>query len=85
MDHACNTTRPALTQFCPRCSYRRPTRVITVRITEETHEGLKAAAHRHHTSLNRLCAGALESLLEIDNSGEASPTDNALAEPATAR
>jgi predicted HicB family RNase H-like nuclease len=42
-----------------------PTRVITVRIPKSLHEALKAEAHGHRTSMNKLCISKL--LQFIDN------------------
>ena len=42
-----------------------PTRVITVRIPKSLHEALRAEAHDHHTSMNKLCISKL--LQFIDN------------------
>jgi len=42
-----------------------PTRVITVRIPKSLHEALKAEAHNHRTSMNKLCISKL--LQFIDN------------------
>jgi predicted HicB family RNase H-like nuclease len=36
-----------------------PTRVITVRIPKSLHEALKAEAHDHRTSMNKLCISKL--------------------------
>jgi predicted HicB family RNase H-like nuclease len=42
-----------------------PTRVITVRLPKSLHEALRAEAHEHHTSMNKLCISKL--LQFIDN------------------
>jgi predicted HicB family RNase H-like nuclease len=42
-----------------------PTRVITVRIPKSLHDALKAEAHDHRTSMNKLCISKL--LQFIDN------------------
>ena len=36
-----------------------PTRVITVRLPESLHEALRAEAHEHQTSMNKLCISKL--------------------------
>lgn len=38
---------------------KEPTRVITVRLPKSLHESLKAEAHDHHTSINKLCISKL--------------------------
>lgn len=43
-----------------------PVKVITVRIPKSLHEALKAEAHEHQTSMNKLCISKL--LQFIDNS-----------------
>jgi hypothetical protein len=48
-----------------------PTRVITVRLPRSIHESLRAEAHDHHTSMNKLCISKL--IQFIDN--EKIPTD----------
>jgi predicted HicB family RNase H-like nuclease len=42
-----------------------PTRVITVRLPKSMHESLRAEAHEHRTSMNKLCISKL--LQFIDN------------------
>jgi hypothetical protein len=42
-----------------------PTRVITVRLPRSLHEALRAEAHEHRTSMNKLCISKL--LQFIDN------------------
>lgn len=42
-----------------------PTQVITVRLPRAVHEFLRAEAHEHHTSMNKLCISKL--LQYIDN------------------
>lgn len=42
-----------------------PTRVITVRLPKSLHESLRAEAHEHQTSMNKLCISKL--LQFIDN------------------
>lgn len=42
-----------------------PTRVITVRLPKSLHEALRAEAHEHQTSMNKLCISKL--LQFIDN------------------
>lgn len=42
-----------------------PTRVITVRLPRSLHEALRAEAHEHQTSMNKLCISKL--LQFIDN------------------
>ena len=48
-----------------------PTKVITVRLPRSLHESLRAEAHDHHTSMNKLCISKLVQF--IDN--EMIPTD----------
>jgi len=48
-----------------------PTRVITVRLPKSLHDALRAEAHDHHTSMNKLCISKL--LQFIDN--ELVPSD----------
>ena len=36
-----------------------PTRVITVRLPKSLHEALRAEAHEHRTSMNKLCISKL--------------------------
>ena len=52
-----------------------PTRVITVRLPKSLHEALRAEAHDHKTSMNKLCiAKLLQVLAEEENaSANASP------------
>lgn len=38
---------------------REPTRVITVRLPMSMHESLRAEAHDHHISMNKLCISKL--------------------------
>lgn len=38
---------------------REPTRVITVRLPKSLHESLRAEAHEHQTSMNKLCISKL--------------------------
>jgi len=49
-----------------------PTRVITVRLPKSLHEALRAEAHEHQTSMNKLCISKL--LQFIDNAFV--PTDS---------
>ena len=42
-----------------------PTKVITVRMPKSLHEALRAEAHEHQTSMNKLCISKL--LQFIDN------------------
>ena len=42
-----------------------PTRVITVRLPKSLHEALRAEAHEHQTSMNKLCISKL--IQFIDN------------------
>jgi predicted HicB family RNase H-like nuclease len=49
-----------------------PTRVITVRLPKSMHETLRAEAHEHRTSMNKLCISKL--LQFIDN--DKVPTDS---------
>lgn len=42
-----------------------PTRVITIRLPKSMHEALRAEAHEHHMSMNKLCISKL--LQFIDN------------------
>ena len=44
---------------------REPIRMITVRLPKSLHEALRAEAHDHHTSMNKLCISKL--LQFIDN------------------
>ena len=52
-----------------------PTRVITVRLPKSLHEALRAEAHDHKTSMNKLCIAKLLQVLEEEGelpaSGEA--------------
>ncbi|MEC9091167.1 MAG: toxin-antitoxin system HicB family antitoxin [Planctomycetota bacterium] len=41
-----------------------PTRVITVRLPKSLHEALRAEAHDHKTSMNKLCIAKLLQVLE---------------------
>ncbi len=42
------------------------TRVITVRLPKSMHETLRAEAHEHHTSMNKLCISKLLQFIEND-------------------
>jgi predicted HicB family RNase H-like nuclease len=48
-----------------------PNRVITIRLPESLHEALRAEAHDHHTSMNKLCISKLLQLVD----GELVPAD----------
>ncbi len=41
-----------------------PTRVITVRLPRSLHESLRAEAHDHHTSMNKLCISKLVQFID---------------------
>jgi len=41
-----------------------PTRVITVRLPESLHEFLRAEAHQHQTSMNKLCISKLMQFID---------------------
>ena len=41
-----------------------PTRVITVRLPKSLHESLRAEAHEHRTSMNKLCISKLLQVVE---------------------
>ena len=41
-----------------------PTRVITVRLPKSLHEALRAEAHDHRTSMNKLCISKLMQLID---------------------
>lgn len=41
-----------------------PTKVITVRLPQSLHESLRAEAHHHHTSMNKLCISKLMQLID---------------------
>ena len=43
-----------------------PTRVITVRLPKSMHESLRAEAHEHRTSMNKLCISKLVQFIEND-------------------
>lgn len=47
-----------------------PTRVITVRLPKSLHEALRAEAHDHKTSMNKLCIAKLLQVLEEENEVE---------------
>jgi predicted HicB family RNase H-like nuclease len=42
------------------------TRVITVRLPKSMHESLRAEAHEHHTSMNKLCISKLLQFIDND-------------------
>ncbi len=42
------------------------TRVITVRLPKSMHEALRAEAHEHHTSMNKLCISKLLQFIDND-------------------
>ena len=44
-----------------------PTRVITVRLPKSMHESLRAEAHEHRTSMNKLCISKLLQLIDNEN------------------
>ena len=46
-----------------------PTRVITVRLPKSLHEALRAEAHDHKTSMNKLCIAKLLQVLEEEEAG----------------
>ncbi|MCG2683453.1 MAG: toxin-antitoxin system HicB family antitoxin [Planctomycetales bacterium] len=48
-----------------------PTRVITVRLPKSLHEALRAEAHDHRTSMNKLCISKLLQFID----GESVPAD----------
>jgi predicted HicB family RNase H-like nuclease len=48
-----------------------PTRVITVRLPKSLHEALRAEAHEHCTSMNKLCISKLLQFID----GEMVPTE----------
>ncbi len=48
-----------------------PTRVITVRLPKSMHEALRAEAHDHRTSMNKLCISKLLQFID----GEQVPTE----------
>jgi predicted HicB family RNase H-like nuclease len=56
----------------PEIAKQEPTRVITVRLPKSLHEALRAEAHEHQTSMNKLCISKL--LQFIDNA--LVPTEN---------
>jgi predicted HicB family RNase H-like nuclease len=43
-----------------------PTRVITVRLPKSLHDALRAEAHDHHTSMNKLCISKLLQFIETE-------------------
>jgi predicted HicB family RNase H-like nuclease len=43
-----------------------PTRVITVRLPKSLHEALRAEAHEHCTSMNKLCISKLLQFIDQD-------------------
>ena len=43
-----------------------PTRVITVRLPKSLHEALRAEAHEHQTSMNKLCISKLLQFIDND-------------------
>lgn len=43
-----------------------PTRVITVRLPQSLHETLRAEAHEHQTSMNKLCISKLLQLIDTE-------------------
>jgi uncharacterized protein (DUF4415 family) len=62
-----------------------PTRVITVRIPKSVHEALRAEAHDHQTSMNKLCIMKLLPLLDHDSllSDEEEPLEEEAASAAS--
>ena len=44
-----------------------PTRVITVRLPKSLHETLRAEAHEHRTSMNKLCISKLLQFIDNEN------------------
>lgn len=47
-----------------------PTRVITVRLPKSLHEALRAEAHDHKTSMNKLCIAKLLQVLEEEGDAQ---------------
>lgn len=43
-----------------------PTRMITVRLPKSMHEALRAEAHEHRTSMNKLCISKLLQFIDSD-------------------
>lgn len=63
-----------------------PTRVITVRLPKSLHEALRAEAHDHKTSMNKLCIAKLLQVLEEEGEIPASESENQVVDqPATLR
>jgi hypothetical protein len=44
-----------------------PTRVITIRLPKSMHETLRAEAHEHRTSMNKLCISKLMQFIDNEN------------------
>jgi predicted HicB family RNase H-like nuclease len=70
-----------------------PTRVITVRLPKSLHESLRAEAHEHRTSMNKLCISKLLQVVEdqlipadtyASTNGEGETEISAIAEPSAA-
>lgn len=57
-----------------------PTRVITVRLPKSLHEALRAEAHDHKTSMNKLCISKLLQTLEEEEAA-AKLAENANSQP----
>ncbi len=51
----------------PREDDKEPTRVITVRVPKSLHEALRAEAHVHQTSMNKLCISKLLQPVDSDS------------------
>ena len=56
-----------------------PTRVITVRLPKSLHEALRAEAHDHKTSMNKLCIAKLLQVLEEEGEVEVSADGSLVA------
>lgn len=57
-----------------------PTRVITVRLPKSLHEALRAEAHDHKTSMNKLCIAKLLQVLEEEGEVPVASEASATAE-----
>lgn len=66
-------------------SDQEPTRVITVRLPKSLHEALRAEAHDHQTSMNKLCISKLLQVLSDDGLTPVEPQNNRLQPPANSR
>ena len=60
-----------------------PTRVITVRLPKSLHEALRAEAHDHKTSMNKLCISKLLQVLNEEANANAAATLASRATPPT--